>query len=162
MDGIIPSSLDREDFFAVIQRDSDFFQLSLEQVDDLGIGELQQARTLVDEGGGNFQRGEDGGILGADDSASDDDDRVGNAFQSQEAIRINDTLVIERNVRWSCRFCPYGDGYEVRRQFQRTAGRLYAQAVRIDKAGGTEKHIDLIPGHLVLHDLNPVFHDVVG
>jgi hypothetical protein len=50
-----------------------------------------------------------GGILGADDPASDDDNGGGNAFESQEPVRIDDGGVVERDLGRDCQVPVHPD-----------------------------------------------------
>ena len=118
MDSLVRFFLDLKDFFIVIQRDAEVLHLLLEGVNDFSVDEFQQPRPFIDEGDGDSQRGENGGVLRADHAASDDDDGIGNMLQRQEPVCVDDRVVLERNVRRTSRLRPHRDDDEVRRQFQ--------------------------------------------
>src|SRR5262252_8724721 len=154
--------IDREDLFLMIQRDADVLHLLLENFDNFRIDELQQARTFVDERDGDAQRGHDRGVLRADDTAADYDDRIRNVFEGEKTVRVDDRFIVEGNVGRSGWLRTDGDHDEVCRVFDGPAGLLNAQSVRIFEAGSSVDHIDPVASHLIFDDGNLVRDDVIG
>ena len=97
---------DRDDFFFMVERDADVLHLLLQGLDNFRIDKFQQARSFVDQRDGDAQCGQDGGVFGADDASADDDDGIGNAFEREETVRVDDRFIVEWNVApvWPARY----------------------------------------------------------
>ena len=111
--------LDRDDFFFMVERDADVLHLLLQGIDDFRVDKFQQARPLVDQHDRDPDHGQDRGVFRADHAAADDDDGVGNMFECQEPIRIDDRVIVEWNVRPVWPALSDGDDDEVRMMFDR-------------------------------------------
>src|SRR5262249_54909484 len=125
-----------------------------ENFDNFRIDELQQARTFIDERDGDAQRGQDRGVLRADDTAADYDDRIRNVFEGEKAVRVDDRFIVERNVGRPGRLRTDGDNDEVGGCLEGPAGLVNAQSMRIFEAGSSLDHIDPVASHLIFDDGN--------
>ena len=97
------------DFFVEAHGDAAVAQVIAERLDNLGVGELQQARPLFDQRDANAQDGEHAGIFHADHSAADDDQGLRNLRHAENLVAINDGAVIEGHQRGRGGLGPRGD-----------------------------------------------------
>ena len=99
------------------KRDADAAHLVLQGFDDSVIDKFQQARPLVDQSDVHAHHGQDRGVFRADHAAADDHDRLGKMLEREEAVGVDDRVVVEWNVGRSGRERPTGDDDEVGSMF---------------------------------------------
>src|SRR5574341_1676291 len=97
--GIVGGFGNANDFFVEPERYADIAHLVLQRFDNLAVDELKQTRALFHQYNGNSQRGQDASVLAANDPGANDGQRLGQLFQRQKAVAVNDGFAIERNVR---------------------------------------------------------------
>ena len=73
-------------------------QVVSELVDDVGIDKVEDRVAVVDQRDLGVQRAEDGGVFHADHAGADDGHRAGNGLDLQQAVAVDDGLVIEGDV----------------------------------------------------------------
>jgi hypothetical protein len=91
-------TLDGHDFFVEPEGHADAAHVVLEGLDRFLIDKLQQARTAFDEGDVNAHGRQDRGIFRADHPAADDSNRLGECFQGQQAVGVDDAVIVEGNM----------------------------------------------------------------
>ncbi len=134
----------------------------LERLDDLFVAELEHAITPLDDRDFAAEGREDRRVLDADDPGTDDDERRGDAVESQDPVGVDDALAVERDVRRACGARPRGDHDVTRGDPQLAAAVIDRERVLVDEARRAVEQLDAIPGELVLHDLVLAGHDLRG
>ena len=69
-----------------------------EGLDDLLVGELEEARAALDECDTNAERGEHTTILNADDAAADDDHRLGQVGEVEDEVGVDDGRAVDGHL----------------------------------------------------------------
>lgn len=87
---------------------------------------------------------------------------MGRSFQQQEAVGVDDCLVVERNMGGTGRDCAASNDEVVGCVFHPVLRTLDEQPVWIEKRRGPEAEIDVVPRHLIVDDLDFTGDDVVG
>src|ERR1041384_556038 len=83
-------------------------------------------------------------------------------LEPEKTVSIDDSVFVKRNFGRPSRFGPDSNDDDMRMMLNRPSGLLNEQPVGIKEAGFSIDKVDTIARHLVLHDLNFVFDDVVG
>ena len=81
--------------------------------------------------------------------------------EREEAVGIDDRAIVEGNVGRPGGLCPHRDHDDMGPMFRRCACLLNEEPVGIEEAGLSVDEIDMVAGHLLPHDLDFVFDDVV-
>jgi hypothetical protein len=108
--------LDRRDGLAEAERDSQVAQLILERFDDFTVAEFENVAAPFDDGDLRAERGEHRRVLDADDTRADHDHRLWDLRQVEDAVGIDDRLVVELDRRGSRRLGSGRDDDLVRRR----------------------------------------------
>src|SRR4029078_7798467 len=83
-------------------------------------------------------------------------------FEPEKTVGIDDGVFVKGNVGWPIRFGPDSDDDDMRMMLNRSTGLLNEEPVGIEEPGLPINQIYAVARHLVLHDFNFLFDDVVG
>src|SRR4029077_5614575 len=158
-DQMIGSFLDAFDLFVEAQSDAAVPQMVAKRLDHFRVGELQQARALLDQRHAHAERREHADVLDADHSATHNDHGLGNLRHLQNLIAIDDGLVVERDQRRDGRLRASGDNDVTRFKLGLSPGTRHLHVVRIEKAGGSRDDVDAVAGKLRANHIDFRFDD---
>ena len=138
------SLFDALDFFIEPERDATIAQVVAESFDHFGVCELKQARPLLDENHAHPERCKHAGVLDANDSAADHDQRFRNIRHLQNLVAVDDVSIVEWNERRVRGLGSRRDDDVGGFIFRLVARADHADVVRIDEAGHTGEHFDAV------------------
>jgi hypothetical protein len=130
-----------------------------EGLNDFAIGEFEQAVALFDQCDADAEDGEHAGVFDTDDAAANDDERVGQVFEAEDLVAIDDGPAVDGDLGRGGRLGADGDddaiGFEGGFSFRASD----MDVVRIDEAGDAVDDVDAVAGKLGFGDVDFSFDD---
>ncbi len=123
-------------------------QMVAERLDDLLVRELEQPVALLNQRYAHAQHREHAGILHADDTAADHNQRFGQRFKAENLVAVDDGFAVDGNLAGHGGLGADGD-YDLAGLKGRIRLRTFhAHLVRIEKAGDAVHHVDAVAREL--------------
>lgn len=145
-------------------------QVIAQGLDDLGVAEVEERRSRVDDRHASPESGEHRCVLEPDDPRADDDQRVGDPLELQDRVRIEDGEVVELDVRHLRRNGSRPDHERRRRESSLTACPvLDHHRPWIDETSDAADQVHVVAQQLIANhaslpfdDLTHAFADIAG
>ncbi len=145
--------------FAKAEGDAGVAEVVAEGLDNLPVGEFEQAVALFNEGDAHAEDGEHAGVFDADDAAADDDQRAGEFRQVKNLVAVDDGAAVDGNFGRVGRFGADGDDDAVGFEGDVPLRAFDADLMGIDEVGDAMDNVDAVARELGLGDVHLGFDD---
>ena len=126
-----------------------------ERLDNLGVGELEQARTLLDQDYAHAKSREHARVFDSDHAAAHHDQGPGKIIHLQDLVAVDDGLAVHRDFGRDRRLGSGRDDEGLRLVIgDRAGGAGDAQMRGIDKRAGAAVDVDAVARKLRLGDVD--------